>query len=277
MSHRLTPRAWALALILAASAAGRVHGQAPPDTVRYREVTESEVVIETPQEALAIRGGHDALLAVVFVTADSLEAWYEALALRSAGPDGVTAPETDSFLRERFVLRYTGAGRVEALATPEFPDAVSNITDLRLQFEDFFPHRPGIPLARGMAWSDTAVSLTGGEGQEVRTESVADYQVDGDTLVAGEPHLVIRSRVRITAEGNAPTLQDPRVTVSTRLAGVEENVFVVRTRDGRLLSRTRSAEMEGTMAYLGMRAPVEFPMRRSYRNRITLESGRPPP
>lgn len=244
-----------------------------PDTVRYREVTASEVRIETPQGEMAFESGHDALLAVVFVAPDSMEAWYEALALRSAGPDGVSEPGTRDFLGERFVLRYGERGRVETLATPAFPPAVARITDLRLQFEDFFPHRPDLALAPGISWADTTVSVTGEEGAETRMESVAEYRVAGDTVVAGEPHLVIRSRVAISLEGNAPTAQDPRVTVSTTLAGVEENVFVIRRADRRMWSRTRSAELTGVMAYLGMRAPVEFPMRRGYRNRIVQVGG----
>ena len=170
---------------------------------------------------------------------------------------------------ERFVLRYATGGRVETLATPDFPAELAGVTDLGLQFEDFFPDRPGIPLAVGAAWPDTAVTVTREEGRENRLERVSSYRVVSDTVVDGEAHLVIHAAVRISMEGTGPMAEEPRVTVSTSLDGLEENVFVVRRSDGRMWSRTRTGELEGTMAYLGMRAPVEFPLRRSYVNRIT--------
>lgn len=267
------PCATGLAALLALSGHGPVGLEAHqlPDTVRYREVTASEVRIETPQGEMAFESGHDAVLAVVFLAPDSLEAWYDALALRSAGPDGLVEPDTRGFLGERFALRWGESGRIETLATPVFPSDVARITDLRLQFEDFFPHRPDAALTPGAAWADTTVSVTGRDGAETRMESVANYVVVRDTLVAGEPHLVVHSEVRIAVEGNAPTAQEPRITVSTSLAGLEENIFVVRGTDGRMWSRVRSATMEGVMAYHGMRAPVQFPMHRSYRNRITRQ------
>ena len=250
-------------------------GAQATDTARYREVTESRVVVETPGETVTFQSVHDALLTVRFVTSDSLEAWYEALAVISRGPEGEAAPGTEAFLGERFVLRYGGDGRLETLHTPAFTEAVSRITDLRFQFEDFFPHRPARALDVGVTWADTAVTALEDEGRETRMERVSDYRVVADTLVEGEAHLVLHATARIAVEGAGPMAEEPRVTVSTRMEGVEENVFLVRRSDGRMWSRTRTGELEGSMAYLGMRAPVEFPMRRSYVNRITRRR-RPP-
>lgn len=255
----------ALAGLPAAAAAQHQSG----DTVRYRETTDGSVAVETPGETVTFESTHDAHLAVHYVTPDSMEAWYEALTVSSRGPDGEAAPATEAFMGERFVLRYGGGGSVETIATPAFPAELSGITDLRLQFEDFFPHRPGVPLAVGASWADTAVTVTREEGRENRLERVSSYRVVSDTVVDGEPHLVVHATAHISMDGSGPMADEPRVTVSTSMEGVEDNVFVVRRADGRMWSRTRSGELVGSMAYLGMRAPVEFPMRRSYVNRIT--------
>ncbi|HSG48899.1 MAG TPA: hypothetical protein VLA43_13855 [Longimicrobiales bacterium] len=258
-----------MVVLVAAALPLDVSAQAVGDTVRYRETTDSRVVVETPGEVVTFESTHDALVAVHFATADSMGAWYEALAVTSRGPDGETVPATSTFLGEGFSLRYGADGRVETLATPAFTDEVAGITDLRFQFEDFFPHRIELPLELGVAWADTAVTLVAEEGRETRMERVSRYRVVSDTVVGGEPHLVVEATARINMEGSGPMAGEPRVTVSTSMDGVEENVFVMRRWDGRMWSRTRSGELTGSMAYLGMREPVEFPMRRNYVNRIT--------
>lgn len=266
-------RLLALAVLSLPQAVG---AQAGAEVVRYRETTRGEVRIETPERPVAIQSHHEGVLVVRFVTPDSMEAWYEELTVSSDGPAGLLRPSAGSFLGDRFVLRYGARGHVETLETPVFPEDMDQVTDLRLQFHDFFPHRPEATLEVGDTWTDTLVAVGGGEDVESRSESVAEYRVVSDTVVQGVLHRVIHSTARLRFDGAGPIQEQPGVTVSTSLEGLEENVFVVRHKDGRLLSRTRSAELRGDMAYLGMRAPVSFPIRRSYVNRIEVVPGQDP-
>ncbi len=256
------------AVLLAVLTPGPGAAQSSGDLARYREVTASEVVLRTPQGPITVTTDHDAVLAVEYVTPDSMEAWYETLTVSSESPMGRDEPETAGVLGERFVLRYGADGRVETLAHPDVPEQLAQLTDLRLQFEDFFPVRPADALRPGLAWTDTIVSSqVDGERRSTST-SIIDYVVVGDSVAGGERLVVVSGDATISIEGEGPVPDQPGVSVHSVMEGTEVNTFLLLP-SGRMWSRTRSATLTGTMAYRGFNQPVSLDVTRTYENAIT--------
>lgn len=91
------------------------------DTLRYREVTDTETVLVTPGGSGTILSEHDALIGLLRVGPDSAHAWYEKIVVASIAPAGELRPDLASVHGDLFVLRFDARGHVRTLATPEFP------------------------------------------------------------------------------------------------------------------------------------------------------------
>lgn len=256
-----------LLLPLALPAQPAAYRRAPGDTVRLREVTTAEMTLRTPGGDLPTTLRHDALVAVAFAAGDTARAWYEALAVEASGMTGLQRPETGAVLRQPFTLAMDARGGVHTLATPAFPAAVRGVTDLSHQFDDFFPRLPAEPLRVGLAWSDTVARRDSAGPRYTRSTRAARYRVERDTVVGGRRGLVVSMRQTVHLETGGPVEGQP-VTAAAVLDGADDGVFVFAPADGRILGRTRSGEMRGTLTVRGGAAPLAIPQ--SYRYRSTL-------
>lgn len=260
-------------LLLALAAPGDLPAA---DTLRYREETTGAMVVETPQGEVTVRSDHRGVVAFVPVRADSAVAWYEELAIAATSPHEERRPETADVLHREFVLRFDERGRVETARAPELPDSFRGVSDIRYQFADFFPTRPLEPLHVGLAWVDTlTVAQLEADQSGGTTERIARFEVVGDTTMHGEAAFVVRSEATLRTEASGPLDGAPGVQVVVRLEGPEQNRFVVRKSDARMLLRARSAELTGTMEYTGMPQPVVMAIERTYENTIELVAPRP--
>lgn len=243
-----------------------------PDTLRYHEVTTGEMRITSPAgEEVPFRTRHDVALSVLPVTADLVLAWYDRITFTATTPDGERRPDASEAVGELFVLRIDSVGHYKALVTPEFPESLRGLTDLRYQFTDFFPARLPGRLRAGASWADTlrVEELERGDSARGETVKVAQYTIRRDTLVAGTSAWIIEAPAELTLWSEGPLEGQPGVTVRVELDGRESNTFIVDGR-GRLIRRVREAELSGVMRYLGLPQALELPLTRSYVNTIDL-------
>lgn len=264
-----------LALVPAAAAEAQ---SASADTLRYGETTVSETVLETPQGEISMRSEHAADIGFLAVGPDSAHAWYDRISVAAMNGMEEHRPDITMVEGDLFVLRFDEKGHVETVATPDFPDSLEGITDLRYQFVDFFMPKPPEPLRVGLAWSDTLVidqsdSEAGASGG-IRT--AVRYRVVADTTMDSVPVFVVEAAGEVEVWTEGPVPGQPGLSMRMALSGPEANTFHIAKSDGRLVARTRSAELEGTLSYFGAPQPVQMRVRQSYENEIRLRTGQDP-
>lgn len=240
----------------------------PGDTIRYREVTNGETIIRTPQGDLVSTSEHDATIGVVGAGEGVARAWFEALRLRAVGPTGDQSPSTAELIGRPYELAFPASGDVEVLGVPEFPAAVAAITDLTHQFFDFFAALPAVEPSNGYAWVDTIRSQVegGGLGSQFN-ESIRRFQVRGDTILNGSAAKVIDVAATLRMEATGPVEGQP-MTLTTVMQGGDAGVLIFDWNSGRLLFRSRTGEMNGTLRIHGGPQPMEFPQLASYASTI---------
>lgn len=258
----------ALSLPTAVTAQAAAYRRTPGDTLRFREVTTSEITLRTPRGDLPMRSGHDALIAVTFLPGDSARAWYDGLTLEASGPAGTQRPATRAALRQPFTLAFDARGNVRTLAAPTFPASFRGITDLTHQFDDFFLRLPAQPLRVGLAWTDSVARRDSARSRYTRTTGVAHYRVERDTTVGTRRGVVIAMRQTVRIENGGPVEGQP-LTAESVLEGGDEGVFVYAPSEGRILGRTRTGEVRGTVTFRGGPQPVAMEQRYRYQNTLT--------
>jgi hypothetical protein len=264
--HRI-PLLVALALApLVATAQAPAYDRAPGDTLRYVEVTDNVLEVDLPAGTSSSAMHHAATIALAFQPDDGAHAWYEALAIEVVQGDRTVPVATEEALDRTFRLRFPASGRVETLSTPSLPVEVIAVTDLRMQFFDFFIPLPEEPLARGVTWMDTAEVERAEDGETYRSRIEATFEVVGDTVVAGQPAWIIATESRhlvgfeAAAEGGA--------TMRVALEGVETGRAVFAA--GRLVERRRAAELIGDLAIDQADDEIRLPQRYRYDSVIRL-------
>ena len=186
------------------AAAQSTYARSAKDTLRYHEVTQTEVNMTTPQGSVTVPMEHDATIAVLLLPGDSARAWYESLRLSVTGPTGVMAPETAPALRQPFALNVDARGRTKLVSAPTFPQSFQGVTDLTHQFDDFFLRLPAEPLKVGLTWTDTVTRADSGNGKRLRSTTIAQYRVERDTTIAGQAGLVVNVQQQGTVNTEAP-------------------------------------------------------------------------
>ena len=215
------------------------------DTLRYHEVTETKTGIQTPDGPFVIASRHDAAIALLRGSGDTVTAWYERLTLSSTSPRGESRPATDSVLERPFRLILPASGRVRTLTTPEFPAEVARQTDLSHQFDDFFISLPPGALGPASSWADTSEdSVTADPRDTYRSRRIRTYRVLGDTVVMGMNGLVIGLEELMSIRSTSP-LQSRPGTVGVTIDGREDGFVVFSPSAGRLLARQRTGHLAG--------------------------------
>lgn len=243
----------------------------PGDTLRYREVTNMVATIQAPQGAVTYSTDQDATIALTGTGPGMAAAWYDALRVRSVGPNGEQSPGTDAALHQPFSLDFPADGRVQAKQVPTFPEAVTAITDLRHEFDDFFVKMPAKRPGIGTTWQDTVRSEgktpTGGTAS---MQAIRKYRAEGDTVLAGVPAIVVRVSTTLEMRSSAPMPGRP-MTMVARLAGEEHDVVLFDWARGRLLTRSKRGQLKGTFKVNGGAQPVELPETMTYTSKIMLK------
>lgn len=242
------------------------------DTIRYREVTSGEVLLQTPQGPVPIRSEHDGTLALVGTATGSAQAWFEALRLRSVGPNGDQSPSTGDLLGRPYELSFTPSGLVVVRSTPAFPEPIAAITDLSHQFFDFFAAMPETAPVAGSVWQDTIRSTTATAAAPTTSqlnESIRRFEVRGDTTIYGTVAKVISVTARVRMEATTP-LEGQPLTVTTSMAGEDTGLVIFDWSTGRLLFRSRRGELTGTFRIDGGPQPAAFPQSSTYDSTIEI-------
>lgn len=265
-SRRTAVRAACAAVVLSMTVAASTSAQ----STSYREQSDGIVTLETPGGPLELRSEHRATISVEEVGPDSLHAWYTELDVAAVDPSGaVDRPDPTDVLGERFILRVDENGHLETLTAPDFPESFASVTDLSLQFFDFFPSRPTGGYADGATWTDTTEAPQGADPSTLSTGTkVTRYTVVGRTEVAGEPVFEIHAEVDLAFTTEGPVPEQPGLTAHTLTEGRERNVFLVSVADGGLVRRNRTGELSGHIEYVGAPQPIVLPVTRSYESVI---------
>lgn len=241
------------------------------DTLKYREISNGEVVIETPQGELTTRTEHDAGLRVVASSAGQARAWYASLRVRSVGPTGDLAPNTEGVLGLPYQLTYPSDGRVTLVDAPEFPTPIAAVTDLTHQFFDFFVSMPAGQPLRGQSWQDTLRSTVANPPMtSLLNEAIRTFRVRGDTVLVGRSALVVEVTTNSRMEGSGP-LEGQPLTAVTSLEGVETGIAIFDWASGRLLHRSKSGNLRGLFRIEGAPQVIELPQTYQYTSTIEIE------
>lgn len=233
-------------LLAASVTQAQPYARVADDTLRFREVTRATTTLNTPRGPIEVESSHEATVAVVLLPGDSARAWYEALRLAASDPSGERSPETSEALGRPFALRVDARGRTHTVAAPVFPASFEGITDLRHQFDDFFPRLPAEALRVGLAWSDTVVRRDSTGGRRSHWHTVGDFRVERDTVVDGEPALVVSMRQALRSESEGP-VNGGAAHARSVMQGEDAGAFVYAPGRGRWLARWREGLLDGEL------------------------------
>jgi hypothetical protein len=262
-----------LAMLLATGALP-LGGHTPPacgqpgDTLRYRELTQSELTLYSSAGTRLLDQTYDALVALVFGPGDSVTAWYDTLSLEVQSVNGAQRPATGALLRQLFQLRCDGRGRLATLRAPAVPQEIREITDLSQEFIDFLVRIPATTMGRGVEWTDTLAHVVPDAGGVFRRyTSLTTWAVEKDTLIAGGRGWILKGRSKLNLE--AGDLVSDRSGQAVSVLTGEELGRVVLTQDGRLLSRTKQGRLAGQLTLGSGSSARSFPQDYTYDSRIT--------
>ena len=256
-----------LAMQVAPADAQTVYARSARDTLRFREVTHSEVKMTMPQGEIAVPIDQNAVIAVVLLPGDSARAWYDSLSLTVSSPGGMMTPPTTSLLRQPFTLKVDSRGRTSLAQAPTLPPELQGVSDLSHQFDDFFMRLPATALRVGMAWTDTSTRSDTTNGKTMKSTSIGTYKVERDTTVGGEPAMVISLKQSSTMSVNAPVPgQDMRM--QSNMSGGDEGFFVFSPKSGRMLGRQRRGQMSGDAVMSGAMGSMTMNQVMSYTSRL---------
>ncbi len=259
-----------VAFCLPAATSAQSHYARPrSDTLHYREVTNADIRISSPQGAITVTSEQESQIALTFGGLDSARAWYESLLLSSTSPQGTLTPETDALLKQPFHLAFTARGGVTLQRAPALPAPIAAITDLKHQFDDFFVRLPDGPLTMGRTWHDSTALGDSTSTTWYRLRTIAHYTVKGDTLFNGEPALVIGMTQEITLTSGGPVPDQP-VTSSQRLEGSDSGTVIFSLTRGRMLARQRTGALTGSMTFTTSAGATMMPQRYGFDSRIDL-------
>ncbi len=246
----------ALGSIAASADAQSAYARTGRDTLRFREVTTTNVRVTTPQGDVPISLVHDATIGVLLFPGDSARGWYDGLKLTVTSPAGSQDLETASVLRQPFALAFDTRGNVKLNSAPTFPESFENVTDLTYQFADFFLRLPAAPLRLGMTWTDSLTRSTSKGDKSSSVSSVSSYRVERDTTVAGQPAFVISQKQQVRTESDGPVAGQP-VRAHSLSTGTDDGFFVF-SKSGEILGRQRTGTLSGATTISGGAGSMEM-------------------
>jgi hypothetical protein len=242
-----------------------------PTPLSYHQRTVGQMTVAAPTGPVELGNEFDARLSFVEMGADSIHAWFDDLEVVAIDPAGESRPDTDPVLGELFVLRVGERGVLETLSSPEAPEDVGAITDLRAQFFDFLPTIPEGGYRVGATWADTLMAPPNLEPDtESEMTKVVTSEVVSDSVADGVPVWVIHAEAMTEWHIDAPFPDQPAIRVVTTMTGVETSVALVARDDGRLISRDRVADIEGQMEYVGAPQPLVMAIARRNESEVRL-------
>jgi hypothetical protein len=264
------------AFLLTLLAVRAVGAEAPPaascitgrDTLRYRELTESELTLYTSAGTRLIDQKHDATITLAFGPSDSVTAWYDSLALEVESLKGTQRPPADALLGQRFRLVCDANGRLTTLAAPAVPPEIRELSDLSQQFTDFLIRVPQGKLQVGSEWTDTLDQVAPETaGASRRYTAITTWRVQRDTLLDGRRARVLSGRTTLKLDAGDPLVGRPGQARSA-LAGAEKAQAVL-AEDGRLLSRSKEGTLTGRLTVRSGSGEQSYAQDYTYRSRIT--------
>jgi hypothetical protein len=246
------------------------------DTVLLLEETTSTTVVSSAARSLEMSRSHWGLIGLRSITRDSAEAWYEALDIWLADPQGEQLVDTQGALYQPFVLVFDQAGNAETRARPDFSRELLEATDLTRQFHDFFPPRPPEPLRPGFEWTDTLrVDEMSEKGERFRMTRIGRYEVEGRVQIPGastdagtDPMtmVTINETASYSVVIRIPLRDQSGVTSVTRLEGRYDGWYSVPETGGLFVQRERDFVLRGTIKYAGGDESLGFSIEQRHQN-----------
>lgn len=271
---RLIPVALAILTLSAFSSranAQNEYARTVGDTLKYVERTNVDVRVETPQGPIDVGVVVAADMELTFSHPDTLRAWYVNLGVSSRSPLGNANPNTAPVVQKPFTLLFKSDGSVIRLSTPDVPDELRTIADVRRQFDDFFLLLPPDDLVPGYSWeyNVSRADSSAREGRNAFTKR-GMLTVIGDTTVAGISGLKIVGDLQSTLFASSRDANTGAQVVN-EIEGVEHNVFVFSPDLGVLLSRDWRADLGGTSEFQGGPMPILMQQDITYDATLRLE------
>lgn len=236
------------------------------DTLRFHEVTSTEITLQGPQGEMQLEATHDAIIGIRFLGGDSAIAWYDTVAISLDTPQGTQRPSMTTLVGKPFRLRFDPRGGVRVLSAPALTPEIRSVSDLTRQFDDFFPRLPRTDLTVGKAWSDTVVNVDSANNSTFRRKAIARYRVLRDTTVGNERAFIVgmTQDLELALSQAQPGLP----VVDSKLTGGDEGSFVFAPRSGRLLARQRKGTLSGRMTMQMPAGSMSMRQSFSYENRV---------
>jgi hypothetical protein len=256
-----------------ARAQAPAYRRAPGDTLRYREVTNSTIQMQSPSGVTSVRSGHDARIAIAFAAGDTARAWFEALSLSVAGLPGQADRRSDGagLIEKPYTLVIGARGEVQTVRMPEFTDEVARLSDLSAEFTDFFPRLSDRPLTPGTVWTDTVShETTSPSGSTVLAQRIGNYRVRGDTTISGERAVIVELATQSEIISGTAVPRESGATMRSSLKGEETGAFYFAPASGRLLVRRRTGRLSGAVTVSGGGQQIAIPQTFTYESRIEL-------
>ena len=251
------PLASAFLVLVALPAGAQTTYSASRDTLRFRETTQLQIQLTTPQGEIPMTVEQRSLTALARLPGDSVRAWFDSLSIVAMGPQGEQRPVTDSALKLplRFIL--DARGRVRDVVPPKWPASLQGVTDPSHQFDDFFLRLPSQPLRVGLAWSDTTTLTDSVADRFSRWVRRTDYRVERDTTVDATPALVVRTKQTASVQISAP-VPNQGMRSDAILTGESDGFFVFSPKTGRLLGRRTQGKLEGPVKLSGSMGDMQM-------------------
>lgn len=200
-------------------------------TSQYRITTSMKGAQEAMGQRQEVESSSNQLLTLAVSRAgrDTLEVTATIDSIAVVGPMGMTPPGMDKIPGTKIRSRISPTGQVYSATGPS-PDSLPNATQLIEEVSNIFP-KLRQSLASGAAWTDTVTRKGNQGGIDLERKIIVNYQVTGDTTVAGQKGMKVSRKTSTAISGSGAQGGQPMTVEGTSTgAGV-----VVVTPSGQLL------------------------------------------
>lgn len=224
------------------------------DTVWYHQETDIVVGMVNAQGDTSIAyGDEDHVLHLTRVAPDTLVAFYHHIRIAMNQGGRIVPVPMETLFGEHFTLVRTD-GRYRVTTAPAVPNMAESTREMVRHLDEMFMTVPDQPLEPGLTWGDSIEFVAHTRESRLARYTQTRYRVEGDTIVAGVPGVVIRYESDVDAA--VASLHDEELR--TELSGTDNGTIVYAPARQLIVSRVRQGRLDGSMYALiqGERRPL---------------------
>ncbi|MEM6647119.1 MAG: DUF6263 family protein [Bacteroidota bacterium] len=227
-----------LAVLVALPAfAQTAYMRTPGETLRYKETTEQEQSIVSPQFEQDAKSTSEGIFTVTFAEADTVRAAFESLDVQSDTPMGKQDVNMMDMMTGGYLFTMQDDGSVETIETPTVTEGAPG-GNIAGQFNNFFLKLPDEPLAMGTTWTTTRET----EAQPGVTSTVeSTYTVTGEEERAGMDVFVISLEGTNVIDGETSQMGQ---TAIVSLKGTQQGTYYF-SKDGIMVGAEVTTAVKG--------------------------------